>query len=138
MPDDDGAEPAKPVTGRARLLWAGGGWFFVGVGTLGIFLPLLPTVVFYLLAAWCFSKSHPHLADKLYADKRYGPHLVAWRDRRAVSRKGKISAVLAMSASVPFTYFVLGYPLVLMPLAVLVTIGPWIWTPGGVTSTRAK
>ncbi len=111
-----------------RPVWAAGGAFFVALGTLGIFLPLLPTVVFYLLAAWCFSKSHPHLAERLYANKRYGPHLVAWRDRRAVSRKGKVSALLAMTASVPFTYFVVGYPAVLLPLAVLVFVGPWIWT----------
>ena len=125
MPDDDFP---KPALGRARHLWAAGGAFFVALGTIGIFLPLLPTVVFYLLAAWCFSKSHPHLADKLYAHKHYGPHLVAWRDRRAVSRKGKVSALLAMSGSVPFVYLTLGYPLVLIPLAVLVTVGPWIWT----------
>jgi uncharacterized membrane protein YbaN (DUF454 family) len=126
----DGEEPEfpRPATGRARWLWAAGGWFFVGIGTIGIFLPLLPTVVFYLIAAWCFSKSHPHLADRLYAHKTYGPHLVAWRDRRAISRKGKVSALLAMAASVPFTGLVLGFPLVLVPVAVLVVLGPWIWT----------
>lgn len=130
-PDKEPAEEPefpKPATGRMRLLWAAGGWIFVAIGTAGIFLPLLPTVVFYLLAAWCFSKSHPHLADKLYAHKLYGPQLVAWRDRRAISRKGKISAILAMSASVPFVYFTLGWPLVLIPAAVLVVLGPWIWT----------
>jgi len=111
-----------------RGVWLAAGIFFVGLGTLGIFLPIMPTVVFYLLAAWCFSKSHPHLADKLYDHHRYGPHLVAWRDRRAISRKGKVSAILAMSASVPFTWFVAGWPWVLIPLAVLLTIGPWIWT----------
>jgi len=125
MPDDEFPKPAK---GRARLLWAAAGWLAVGVGTLGIFLPLLPTVVFYLMAAWCFSKSHPHLADKLYAHKHYGPQLVAWRDRRAISRKGKISALAAMTGSIPFTWYVLGFPAVLMPVAILAVVGPWIWT----------
>ena len=100
----------------------------MGIGTLGIFLPLLPTVVFFLIAAWFFSKSHPHLAEKLYAHERYGPNLRAWRDRRAISRKGKVSAILAMSASVPFVYFTLGYPYVLISAAILLTVGPWIWT----------
>ncbi|MEW9855403.1 YbaN family protein [Novosphingobium sp. M1R2S20] len=124
MPDDEFPKKAPPAT---RPLWAAGGSFFVALGTLGIILPLLPTVVFYLLAAWCFSKSHPHLADKLYTHKHYGPHLVAWRDRRAISRKGKVSALLGMSGSVPFTYLVVGYPAVIIPVVVLVVAGPWIW-----------
>lgn len=130
MPDDDGEDVEFPklATGHARVLWAGAGWLFVAIGTVGIFLPLLPTVVFYLLAAWCFSKSHPHLADKLYANKRYGPHLVAWRDRRAISRKGKVSALLAMTASIPFTWYLVGFPLALLPVAVLAILGPWVWT----------
>lgn len=126
MPDSE--EFPKRAPAATRAFWGAGGGFFVALGTIGIFLPLLPTVVFYLLAAWCFSKSHPHLADRLYANKRYGPHLVAWRDRRAISRKGKVSALLAMTGSVPFTYFVVGYPAVLVPVAVLACAGPWIWT----------
>lgn len=129
MPGDEPDEEfPRPAPARTRPLWAAGGYVFVAIGTIGIFLPLLPTVVFYLLAAWCFSKSHPHLADKLYANKQYGPHLVAWRDRRAISRKGKVSALLAMTSSIPFTYYLVGYPAVLLPVAVLVCAGPWIWT----------
>ncbi len=41
MPPDNEPEFPQPATGRMRLLWAAGGWFFVGVGTLGIFLPLI-------------------------------------------------------------------------------------------------
>lgn len=112
----------------ARGVWLGAGLFFVALGTIGIFLPVMPTVVFYLLAAACFSKSHPHLADRLYDHRHYGPHLVAWRDRRAISRKGKVSALLAMTASLPFTWFTAGWPWVLIPAAALAVLGPWIWT----------
>ena len=112
----------------SRPLWLCAGVFFVTLGTIGIFLPVMPTVVFYILAAWCFSKSHPEWEEKLQSHPRYGPHLVAWRERRAVSHKGKVSAVLAMSASVPFTWFTVGWPWVLIPAAVLVTVGPWLWT----------
>jgi uncharacterized membrane protein YbaN (DUF454 family) len=112
----------------SRHAWHAGGWTLVALGTIGIFLPVMPTVVFYLAGAWCFSKSHPHLADRLYAHPKYGGHLVAWRDRRAISRKGKVSALLAMTASVPFTWFVFGWPIVAVPILVLAILGPWIWT----------
>ncbi|MDE8653082.1 YbaN family protein [Novosphingobium album (ex Liu et al. 2023)] len=112
----------------SRPVWLGAGILAFALGTIGIFLPVMPTVVFYLIAAWCFSRSHPEWADRLHAHPRYGPHLVAWRDRRAISRKGKVSAVLAMSASVPFTGLTLGWPWVLIPIGVLAILGPWIWT----------
>jgi uncharacterized protein len=127
MPKPDGRPPQKR-SAAARRLWLAGGLFFVGLGTLGIFLPIMPTVVFYLLAAACFMRSHPERAEKLYNHPRYGQNLRDWRDRRAISRKGKVSAILAMTASIPFTGLVLGFPLVLIPAAVLATVGPWIWT----------
>lgn len=111
-----------------RPAWMAAGIFFVALGTLGIFLPLLPTVVFYLLAAWCFSKSHPEWAEKLYNHPTHGHHLREWRDRRAVSRKGKVAAIGAMSLSVGFVGLTLGWPWVLIPVGVLAVIGPWIWT----------
>jgi uncharacterized membrane protein YbaN (DUF454 family) len=39
-----------------------------------------------------------------------------------------VSAVLAMTAGVGFTWFTVGWPWVLISVAVLVTVGPWIWT----------
>ncbi|HKT86135.1 MAG TPA: YbaN family protein [Novosphingobium sp.] len=111
-----------------RHVWLGAGIFFFALGTIGILLPVMPTVVFYLLAAWCFSQSHPEWAERLYNNPRHGHHLRAWRDRRAISRQGKISAILAMTASVPFTWFTAGWPWVLIPAGVLLVVGPWIWT----------
>ncbi|HUD30916.1 MAG TPA: YbaN family protein [Novosphingobium sp.] len=111
-----------------KFLWNLAGVVLVGIGTLGIFIPLLPTTIFWILAAACFSKSHPEWAERLYAHPKYGPHLIAWRDRRAISRKGKVAAVLTMSLSVVVVWFTAGGWWTLIPLAVLATIGTWIWT----------
>ncbi|PNU02383.1 YbaN family protein [Novosphingobium guangzhouense] len=111
-----------------KYLWITAGLILVGIGTLGIFLPLLPTTIFWILAAGCFSKSHPEWAERLYQHPRYGPHLRAWRDRRAISRKGKIAAISTMALSVAIVWFTAGEMWALIPLAVLATIGTWIWT----------
>ena len=50
------------------------------------------------------------------------------RDRRAIPRRAKVSAVLAMSAGVGFTWFTVGWPWVLISLAVLAIAGTWICT----------
>ncbi len=111
-----------------RLLWALGGLVLVGIGTLGIFVPLLPTTIFYILAAACFSNSHPEWAARLYDHPKYGPPLREWRDRRAISRKGKIAAVTTMALSVPIVWFTAGGWYTLIPVGVLATVGVWIWT----------
>jgi uncharacterized membrane protein YbaN (DUF454 family) len=51
-----------------------------------------------------------------------------WRDRRAIGKKAKISAVTAMALGVAFTWATVGSPWVWISLAALVTVGPWIWT----------
>lgn len=112
----------------SRTLWFALGLFFVGLGTIGIFVPLLPTVVFYILAAGCYSKSHPELAERLYEHPQYGHHLRAWRDRRAIHRKGKIAALATMALSIPVVWLSVGGLWTLIPVFVLLTIGLWIAT----------
>lgn len=72
-------------------------WLMVGLGIVGIFLPLLPTTPFLLLAVWLFSRSSPRLAKWLMDHPLFGPPLGDWREEGAISRRAKISAVLLMS-----------------------------------------
>ena len=111
-----------------RIVYRTCGLASLGAGIVGIALPLLPTVPFLILAAFCFARSNPEWADRLHNHPRYGHHLREWRDRRAISRKGKVAALTAMSAGVIFTLLTVGFPLVLISVAVLVLVGPWIWT----------
>lgn len=111
-----------------RHLWLAGGITAMGLGTLGIPLPILPTVPFFLLAAFCFAKSHPEWADRLYSHPRYGAAMREWRDHRVISAKAKVSAIGAMTAGVVFTWFTIGWPWVLISMAVLLICGTWIWT----------
>ena len=76
-----------------KLLLTLTGTFFLILGFLGIFLPLLPIVPFLLLTAWCYGKSSPALYNKLmrYAWFRY--YIRSYMEGRGVSAKVKIVTV---------------------------------------------
>ncbi|PWG61547.1 YbaN family protein [Sediminicurvatus halobius] len=82
-----------------RRLWLALALVFVGLGSAGAVLPLLPTTPFLLLAAYCASRSSPHLHAWLYSHPRFGPLLRDWRDHRAIRPRAKITALLLLAAS---------------------------------------
>lgn len=113
------------------------GWLALGLGMLGVFLPVLPTVPLLILAAWAFSSASPRVAAWLYGHPRFGARLTAWRDYRAISRAGKIAASSAMVVSVPVTWVATGEPwIAAIQAAVLAGVIAYLLTrpsapPGG-------
>lgn len=79
-----------------RRVYLALGYLSLALGIIGIALPLLPTTPFFILAAWCFARSNPALAARLYEHPRFGPHLTAWRDQGAISRRAKILALSSL------------------------------------------
>jgi hypothetical protein len=111
-----------------RPVWLGVGYASVALGTVGIFLPLLPTVPFMILAAFAFAKSSPALEARLLAHPTFGPHIRAWRERGAISRRGKAMALVALAASAMLGLFTLDGWSAFAPLAVALVSGSWIAT----------
>jgi len=73
------------------------GLFFTGIGFIGIFLPVLPTVPFLILAAGCFARSSERLEAWLMSHRHFGPMLTEWRLRGAIPRRGKLMALAGSS-----------------------------------------
>lgn len=119
-------------TGRSkdmrRHLYLAAGLLSVALGTFGIFLPLLPTVPFMILAAFCFARSSPRLEAKLLDHRHFGPHILRWRERGAISRRGKKAALAAFAFSIALAVISAPWPWLLAPLAAALISGSWIWT----------
>ena len=81
--------------GRQGLFLLGGASF--AVGAVGLVLPVLPTTVFWIIAAWAWSKSCPRLQNKLYAVPVAGVHVRAWIEDGTISRRGKQFALGGLS-----------------------------------------
>lgn len=89
--------PEKAKSGRGiRALWLAAGLVLVGIGVVGIFVPLLPTTDFLILALPCFARSSPRLERWLLEHPRFGPGLKAWRREGAVSWRAKLLACSGM------------------------------------------
>lgn len=76
------------------------GWTCVALGVAGIFLPLLPTTVFLLIAAWAFSRSSHRFHRWLYDHPRLGRTVRDWHAHRVIPVRAKLLAVTMMTASV--------------------------------------
>lgn len=96
------------------------------LGAIGAFVPLLPTVPFIILAAFCFGRSSPALERRLVEHPTFGPHLEAWRKHGAISRRGKTAALIAFAASALLGAFLLTWPWLLIPAAAALIGGSWI------------
>lgn len=111
-----------------RRLYLAGGIAAVGLGAVGAFLPILPTVPFLLLAAYCFARSNPEWEQRILDHPTWGPQVRDWRERRAISRRSKTLAIGAMTAGAVFTWYTLGHPWYWISIAILVVAGSWIAT----------
>lgn len=81
-------------------LWRALALVCVALGVLGLFLPVLPTTPFLLVAAWAAGRGWPQFEAWLLAHPRLGPPIRRWRDHRAVPRRAKWAASLTMAASI--------------------------------------
>lgn len=82
-----------------RLLTLAAAWFFVAIGLIGVFLPILPTTPFLILAAALFARSSPRFEQWLLEHPRYGQPLIDWRREGAIAKRAKIASVSLMAVS---------------------------------------
>ncbi|MEM6971647.1 MAG: YbaN family protein [Pseudomonadota bacterium] len=80
-----------------RLLWCIAGWGAFGLGALGAVLPLLPTVPFMLLAAFCFARGSERFHLWLTTHPRFGPAISDWNASGVIRPKAKRAAVIAIA-----------------------------------------
>ena len=102
------------------------GTLSVGLGVAGIFLPLLPTTPFLLLAAACYARSSPRLLHWLNHNRWFGAYIRNWREGRGIPLRDKIIAIMAIWLTIGITViFAITQPWVrvlLIAIAVGVTV----------------
>lgn len=76
------------------------GWLSVALGVIGIFLPVLPTTPFLLLAAACFMRSSKRFYLWLINHPHLGPWIVDYLEGQGIPLKSKVYAIGLMWLSI--------------------------------------
>jgi uncharacterized membrane protein YbaN (DUF454 family) len=84
---------------RSSILLACG-WASLGLGLVGLVVPVLPTVPFVLLAAACFVRSSERCHRWLVTHPVFGRHIADYEAGRGIARRAKIVALATLWASV--------------------------------------
>lgn len=123
-------EPSDPIVqGPLRGVLLAAGFVFVGLATIGIVLPLLPTTPFLLLAAACFARSSHRFYQVLLGNRIFGPLIRDWREHRAIPLRAKVLAIGTMALVMGLSaIFALEQPLARVALLGFgACLCIWIW-----------
>ena len=112
-----------------KILYQVGGSISIGLAMTGLFLPVLPTTPFVLLAIFLFGKSQPEKIQEIMQHPKLGPFVQDYLDPQGIPMKSKIKAlfVLWLSILISVTFFIplIAIKILILSIASLVSI--WIW-----------
>ena len=99
------------------------GMLAVGLGTIGIFVPLLPTTPFLLLAAACFIRSSDRLYAWLMHHRWFGSYIRNYREHRAITLRAKVVTLVLLWATIGYSALAVATTWWLRALLAAVAIG---------------
>ena len=94
-----------------KPVWIFFGFIFTGLGIAGVILPMMPRLVFFILASFCFAKSSPRLLKKILAHPVIGPQITDWKRGKGMRISTKILAISLVTLSLSFSILFMVDPL---------------------------
>jgi uncharacterized membrane protein YbaN (DUF454 family) len=107
---------------RALLIVAGS--ISLGLGTIGIFIPVLPTTPFLLISAACYMRSSERLLNWLLNNRWFGKYIKNYQEGRGIPKTTKIIALSFLWITILYsTFFVLNEILIAQVVLILIAVG---------------
>lgn len=91
-----------------KYLWMGVGFLAMGLGAVGVVLPILPTVPFLLLAMFCFAKSSEKLHRWFMNTKLYKNHLATYVKKEGMTVKTKLGIIIPVTILMAIGFALMG------------------------------
>ena len=105
-----------------RLFFMSMGFTFLGIGIVGIALPILPTTPFVLVAAFCFGKSSKRLERWISSNRYFGSYIENYRTKKGVPRDVKLKSITFLWAMLILSTLIFSHSFYIVILLVLVGI----------------
>ena len=107
-----------------RLVFLILGLLCLTLGTIGVFLPILPTVPFYLATVFCFSQSSQKLHDWFIGTELYKKHLQSFVEKKGMLVKTKVSILTSVTLLMGFGFFMMARNGIWIPCIILAVV--WV------------
>ena len=107
-----------------RLVFLILGCICLALGTVGVFLPVLPTVPFYLATVFCFSQSSRKLHDWFIGTNLYRKHLQSFVEKKGMLLKTKLTIMTTVTLLMGFGFFMMARKSIRIPCIILAVV--WI------------
>lgn len=122
------SRPQQVASPAARAVLVVCGSIAFGLGFIGVFLPILPTTPFLLLAAFCYARSSQRLYDRLLATHGFGPLIREYRDHRTIPARAKALAVTMIGLTIGATawFVVPAVPVKILLCVIGLSVCVWI------------
>ncbi len=105
-----------------KLFWLILAFLCLVLGTIGVFLPVLPTVPFYLVTAFSFAKSSDRLHNWFINTKLYKKNLESFVERKAMTLKTKLSILISVTLVMGFGFFMMARKGIWIPCIILAVV----------------
>ncbi len=102
-----------------KIFWLILGFICLTLGTVGVFLPVLPTVPFYLVTAFSFAKSSDRLHNWFINTKLYKKNLESFVERKSMTLKTKLSILSSVTLVMGIGFFMMARKGIWIPCIIL-------------------
>ena len=133
MAGSDHGGPAEGLRKQALLV---AGSIALGLGVIGVFVPLLPTTPFLLLAAACYIRSSPRVYRWLMANRLLGTYISNYRSGAGVPRRMKVASVCLLWLTIGYSAAFVVHSALVRVILVLIAIGVTVHIASVPTSAR--
>jgi len=100
------------------------GCITLGLGTIGVILPILPTVPFYMVTLFCFANSSERLHTWFLGTRLYKNHLESFVEQRGMTMKTKVSVICMVTLLMAFGFVMMFMKGIYIPCAILAVV--WV------------
>lgn len=111
------------LPGIYRYLYLISGILLVAIGVIGIFLPVLPTTIFLILASACFVKGSPKANEWLRNHKILGQYIKNYQDKTGLTLKSKIINIIFLWSMILLSAFLFTEELIIRLILIGIAVG---------------